>query len=467
MHDPMSDCDSLLECFPPCFRWGVATSALQIEGAAARDQRGPCIWDQFCRRPGAIADGSNADTACDHVRRYRDDVRLMSSLGLGAYRFSISWPRVMPTGQGRVNPTGLDFYDALVDELLTAGIEPVATLYHWDLPQSLQEEMTGWLHDDLPLLFADYAQLIFDRLGDRVTSWITINEPWCIVDGGYFNGAHPPGLTDRRAGYRAAHNLLRAHAYAVARYRSSRYNTGQITFALNTHYSFAHSNDPQDRDAAQRAMLNFAGWFADPAHFGDYPAVLRERLGDLLPVFSTGDQTLLAGSMDYVALNYYLSDVIRHAPGQGEMEYEPVAQPHRLHTEMGWPVVPDGLTHILLWLHERYDQLPIHVTENGAAFADHPDDTGRVNDPQRITYLRDHLHAVAGALERGVDVRGYHVWTLMDNFEWSHGYTKKFGIVRCDFDTLERTIKQSGHWYADLVRRHRQLTAQRPVEETA
>jgi len=463
----MANHEPQVSLLPSRFRWGVATSSFQIEGAAGNSQRGACIWDDFCRRPGAISDGSNGDQACDHVRRFRDDVRLMSEIGVDAYRFSISWPRVIPEGRGAVNDAGLDFYDNLIDALLAAKIEPMVTLYHWDLPSALQRDIGGWECDDIAYVFADYAELIFNRFGDRVSRWLTINEPWCVVDGGYFNGVHAPGLKDKRRGYRAGHNMIRAHGHAVARYRSCRNNTGQISFALNMHYTYPDSNDPADVTAAERAMLNFGGWFADPMYVGDYPKVMRERLGDMLPEFSPEDSRLLTRSMDYLALNYYLGDRVRHAPGAGAMELEPIPQPNLDHTEMGWPIMPDGLTRLLVWLHERYDQLPIYITENGAAFTDDVAPNGAVDDPKRIAYLREHLSAVIDAVKRGVDVRGYYLWTLMDNFEWSHGFSKKFGIVHCDCGTLKRTVKASGRWYKDLIRRHRDASTEAVTESSA
>lgn len=458
--------------FPPSFLWGAATAAFQIEGASAADGKGPSVWDQFSRIPGKMSDGVSGDPACDHYRRLDEDVALMRRLNLQSYRFSISWPRVLPAGRGSPNPAGLAFYDRLVDKLLDAGIDPFVTLYHWDLPQALQDDLGGWAHPDLASIFADYAGLVFDKLGDRVRCWVTLNEPWCVVDGGYFTGAHAPGLRDVPLGYRAGHNLLRAHAYAVARYRASSHGHGAISFALNTAYSFPASERHADVDAAERAVLNFGGWFTDPPYFGDYPAVMRERLGELLPAFSTQDAALLKGSMDFLALNYYTSDVIRHAPGMGTMEIEAVPQPHQPHTEMGWMVSPEGFQALLHWLHNRYSGLPIYITENGAACPDAPDADGYVDDQDRIAYLRTHLAAVRAAMAGGVDLRGYFAWTLMDNIEWSYGFTKRFGLIRCDPQTQKRTIKASGHWYADLIERGKldaplSPSAGRPVEVTA
>ncbi|MCG3125716.1 MAG: Beta-glucosidase A [Phycisphaerae bacterium] len=433
------------------FFWGAATAAYQIEGAAREDRKGPSIWDEFCGIPGNTLDGDTGEMACDHYHRWRADVELMRELSLRAYRFSVSWPRVMPRGRGPVNPTGLDFYDRLVDTLLRAGIEPFVTLYHWDLPAALQSELNGWLNPDMPAIFADYAAVVVERLGDRVAHWMTLNEPWVVATAGYFEGVHPPGLRDRAAGYRAGHNLLRAHAYAVAGYRASRCGTGQISFALNSSFSFPASDSPEDAAAAQRAVENFAGWFGDPCWFGDYPAVMRERLGDLLPAFSAEDAALLRRSMDFIALNYYTSDIVRHAAGAGPMDAEVVTPPDFRRTEMNWPIMPDGFRELLCWLSRRYGGLPVYVTENGAACPDQPDEHGYVDDQDRIAYLRSHLSAVGAAMAAGVNVRGYFVWSLMDNLEWCEGFSKRFGIVRCEPGTLRRIIKSSGRWYAKLI----------------
>lgn len=435
----------------PDFLWGAATAAYQIEGAPFADGKGPSIWDVFCRIPGRTAAGDTGETACEHYYRWREDIAWMKRLNLRAYRLSLSWARILPQGRGVVNTAGLDFYDRLIDELRAADIEPLVTVYHWDLPAALQFELGGWASDDLPSIFADYAQIAFDRLGDRVQWWMTLNEPWVVVDAGYFHGVHPPGIRDRAQGYRAAHNLLRAHAYAVERYRASRSGGGRITFALNSSFSFPATRDPADAAAAERAVTNFAGWFGDPAYFGDYPAVMRERLGDLLPAFTLQDTKLLRGSMDYVALNYYTSEVVRHAAGAGPMEYEIVPQPHVAHTLMNWPVRPDGFYRLMRWLNQRYAGLPFVITENGAALDDRADATGFVNDTARIAYLRDHICAAMAARDEGVELRGFMVWSLLDNLEWAAGFAKRFGLIRCDHATQQRTMKASGHWYARLI----------------
>lgn len=437
--------------FPPSFLWGAATAAYQVEGGALADGKAPSIWDVFCAIPGKTLRGDTGEVACDHYHRWREDIDLMRRLNLRAYRLSLSWPRVLPQGRGPVNECGWDFYDRLIDGLCAAGITPMVTLYHWDLPALLQFEMGGWAHPDIAHVFADYAEQAFRRLGDRVPLWLTLNEPWVVVDGGYLHGVFPPGVKDRREAYLAGHNLLRAHAQAVARFRAHGPRGGQISFALNSAYYFPATDSTDDKAAAERAVLNFAGWFADPPWFGDYPDIMRERLGDLLPRFSDEDARLLRRSVDFIALNYYTSDFVRHAPGHGLMDYEIVTPADIPRTEMNWPILPDGLHGLLCWLSDRYGRLPVYITENGAAMPDAPDANGFVDDPDRIAYLRDHFSAAARAMRDGVDLRGYFVWSLMDNLEWTAGYTKRFGLIHCDRRTLRRTIKASGHWYARVI----------------
>ncbi|MBI5863161.1 MAG: beta-glucosidase [Planctomycetes bacterium] len=435
----------------PAFLWGAATASYQVEGATRADGRGPSVWDHFCQIPGRTVNGDSGEIACDHFNRWREDVSLMRQLGLKAYRFSVAWPRVQPDGRGAVNEKGIAFYERLIDALHDAGIEPFVTLLHWDLPAALQTDLGGWLHHDLPQIFAEYAQAVFDRLGDRVRYWMTLNEPWVTVDAGYFHGVHPPALRDRAMGYRAGHNLLRAHAHAVAAYRAAKSNNGQISFAMNSSYSFPATDSPADIAAAERAVVNFAGWFTDPPYYGDYPAEMRRRLGSMLPAFSAEDSRLLKGSMDFLALNYYTSEVVRHSDTDGPMQYEVVPQPDVPHTEMNWPVRPDGFHQLLVWLNKRYPGLPFFITENGAACADRADTTGFVDDQDRIAYLRDHFGAAFKAKREGVDLRGYMVWSLIDNLEWSQGFAKRFGLIHCDRTTLKRTIKASGRWFADVI----------------
>ncbi len=434
------------------FLWGAATSAFQIEGSSESGERGTNIWDVYCEIPGKIAGQGTGLNTCDHVRRYRDDVALMNALNLRAYRFSISWPRVIPQGTGALNAAGLDFYDRLVDELVAAGIVPCATLYHWDLPNALQEEQSGWEHSDTANHFAEFSSIIFKRLGDRVKHWFTINEPWCIAYGGYIGGGFAPGIQDRARGFQVGHQLLRAHALAVAAFRSGGYD-GEIGIGLNSEFMFPASDSKQDHDAAQRALLDMAGWFGDPVWFGDYPDEMRSAYGDMLPQFSDEDQELLTRSIDFIATNYYFSDVVRATPGQHPMAYERAPCPNRPTTAMGWPIVPEGLESLLIWLSDRYGKLPVYLTENGMAKENETVEDGCVHDPERIEYIRTHFEAARRAMEKGVDLRGYFVWSLIDNLEWAHGFAKRFGLVHCDFETQVRTIKDSGLWYADWIAR--------------
>jgi len=435
------------------FFWGTATSAFQIEGSVRADGRGPSIWDVFCAQPGRTHNGDTGEPACDHVRRYRDDVALMRTLGVNAYRFSTSWSRVLPTGRGAVNASGVGFYDRLVDALLDAGVTPWLTLYHWDLPAALQDDLGGWENPDTARYFADYAQLMFNRLGDRVRYWITINEPWVVVDAGYFTGVHAPGVCDRTRGYRVGHQLLRAHGLAVAAFRARGADAGAISLALNSSFSFPATDSPQDEAAGERALLDFAGWFGDPIWFGDYPQALRAAYGDLLPEFTAEDRRLLTRSIDYLAINYYTSDVVRHANNHNALHYDRQPFPSRPLTATNWPIVPEGLHRLLVWLHRRYGELPLYITENGVALPDRVNSNGAVHDPDRIAYLRDHFAAARQAMADGVDLRGYFVWSLMDNLEWACGYAKRFGLVHCDFRTQQRIIKDSGRWYAEWIAR--------------
>ncbi len=437
--------------FPNGFLWGAATAAFQIEGAATADGKGPSIWDVFCATPGKTARGETGNVACDHYGRWREDVGLMCRLNLRAYRFSVSWPRVLPQGRGAVNQAGLDFYDRLVDKLRSSGIEPFVTLYHWDLPAALQMELGGWAHPDLPQIFADYARVVFERLGDRVGYWITINEPWVVTVGGHLDGVHAPGVRDRARAYQVAHQLLRGHGLAVEVYRGRGPRAGQISLALNMPYYFPATDSDADRAAAERAMVDYGGWFGDPVSCGAYPELLRRAYPDVLPEFTDEDRRRLRGSVDYVAINYYSSMIARHKPGAGPLDVETEPYPGRPRTMMDWPIVPEGLEALLCWLSERYKGLPVYVTENGAACDDRPDASEYVDDQDRIAYLRDHFAAAQRARARGVDLRGFFVWSLMDNLEWAEGFSKRFGLVRCNFETLRRTVKASGEWYGRWI----------------
>ncbi|MEV6977190.1 family 1 glycosylhydrolase [Kitasatospora sp. NPDC093806] len=462
--------------FPPGFRWGAATAAYQVEGAAAEDGRTPSVWDTFCRTPGRVHDGDTGDVATDHYHRYREDVALMAGLGLDAYRFSLAWPRVRPGGSGPANRAGLDFYDRLVDELLAHGITPVVTLYHWDLPQPL-EDAGGWTTRSTAHRFAEFAALAAGRLGDRVTSWTTLNEPWCSAFLGYGSGVHAPGRADPVAALTAHHHLLLAHGLAVGALRAALPAGAEVSLTLNLADVRARTDDPADRDAARRIDGLANRIFLDPVFHGRYPADVLADTAHLTDwaFVRDGDLTAIARPLDALGLNYYTPTVVSaeqptapdHTPAEGPREdghgggerspwpadegirFHPAAGPR---TAMGWPVDPDGLYRLLSRLRTELPGLPLLVTENGAAYEDRPDATGAVHDPERIAYLHGHLDAVRRAIADGTPVRGYFLWSLLDNFEWAYGYSKRFGIVHVDFASLRRTPKSSAHWYAELIR---------------
>lgn len=435
--------------FPAGFLWGAATSAYQVEGSPLADGAGPSNWHVFSHLPGRIAAGDNGDVACDHYRRWPQDIALMRELGLGAYRFSLSWSRVLPGGTGRVNAAGLDFYERLVDGLLQAGIAPFPTLFHWDLPQAL-DERGGWAARDCAEWFADYARIVAARLGDRIGHWATLNEPWVVVDGGYVHGVHAPGRRDLAAAAHAAHNLLRGHGLAVRALRAEA--RGQVGIVVNLEPKDAATDNPADRDAARRADAYMNRWYLDALRLGRYPDEMREMFGASWPAFPADDFAVIGEEIDFLGLNYYTRSVNRADASAVPTGASPVRQQGALHTETGWEVHPASLRGVLGWLASRYGRLPVYITENGAAFADPPPGAdGRVRDPLRVDYLRTHLAAVREAIADGVDVRGYFAWSLLDNFEWACGYAKTFGIVHVDRATQARTIKDSGRFYRDLI----------------
>lgn len=439
--------------FPPGFLWGCATSAYQIEGSPLADGAGPSIWQRFARTPGRIAGGDNGDIACDHYRRMRDDVALMRSLGLTAYRFSIAWGRVLPEGRGAVNAPGLGFYERLVDELLAAGITPLATLYHWDLPQAL-DDRGGWLNPDIAHWFADYAAVMYRALDDRVPLWSTINEPWVVADGGYMHGVLAPGHRCAHEAAVAAHRQLQAHAAAVRAYRAiGRHQIGLVVNIEPKHLTPGAGQADQHAAALADAYMNRQ--YLDPALLGRYPDELAEVFGASWPDWPDAEVQALQTPIDWLGLNYYTRAVVRADPAGWPVPAAPVHQRGAITTETGWELHPQSLTDTLLWMHRRYGGLPLYVTENGAAFYDPPTPVdGRVDDPLRVHYLRTHLQAVQAAVGQGADVRGYCAWSLLDNLEWAHGFGKRFGLVHVDFQTLQRTPKASAHWYAQLIARH-------------
>jgi beta-glucosidase len=442
--------------FPPGFLWGAATSAYQIEGAVAEDGRGESIWDRFSHTPGAIRDGTSGDEACDHYHRWRQDVDLMAGIGLNAYRFSIAWPRVVPDGAGAVNQRGIDFYSRLVDGLLDRGIAPMATLYHWDLPQALQDRAGGWASRETAERFGEYATAVFRALGDRVGHWVTLNEPWVSAFLGHHRGVHAPGARDLAVAVRASHHLLVGHANALVAYRSLGL-AGHIGITLDLQVSTPATDSPADHAAAVLADGATNRWFLDPLLRGTYPADIIELyaahgapLGDDV---QPGDLARISGKVDFLGVNYYFRRFVRaSSEGLGWTEDLGPTSEQGGPTEMGWNIDPDGLAEQLGRLRADYPPLPIHVTENGIALPDQPDGNGVVHDPARIDYLEAHIRAAERAMDAGTDLRGYFVWSLLDNFEWSYGYRPRFGLVHVDYATHRRTPKSSAGWYGEVIR---------------
>ncbi|HSQ05303.1 MAG TPA: GH1 family beta-glucosidase [Burkholderiales bacterium] len=436
--------------FPDRFLWGSATSAYQIEGSPLADGAGPSIWQRFAHTPGRIVDGDTGDTACDHYRRFREDVALMSDLGLKAYRFSISWSRVMPEGRGRVNGPGLDFYERLVDALLARGIEPMATLYHWDLPAAL-DDRGGWLNPDIAAWFADYARAVFRRLADRVKLWATLNEPWVVTDGGYLHGTLAPGHRNRFEAPIASHNLLRAHGNAVRAYRAE--GRHAIGLVVNLEPKYAASQSAEDLAATARADAYTNRQYLDPVFFGCYPAEMNEIFGEAWPAWPAEDFALIREPIDFVGVNYYTRSVTCFDDRAWPLKAAAVRQKQATYTETGWEVFPQGLTDVLLWVNKRYGNPRVYITENGAAFYDPPAVSGdELNDPLRVGYLREHLAAVRRAIDEGCNIAGYFVWSLLDNLEWSLGFSKRFGIVHVNFENQRRVVKSSARFYSQVIR---------------
>lgn len=428
--------------FPPFFVFGVATSAYQIEGATRADGRGPSIWDTFCQQPGRISDGSSGDLACDHYHRLDADLDLIKSLGVDAYRFSVAWPRVQPSGQGPANEQGLDFYERLVDGLLARGLAPYLTLYHWDLPQALQDA-GGWANRDTAYRFAEYSRLVAERLGDRVKSYATLNEPWCSSILSYEIGEHAPGLRDRRLALAAAHHLLLGHGEAVAALRDAVPNA-DLGIVLNLNPAYPATNEARDVAAARLFDGTFNRWFLDPLLRGEYPADVWDAYGADVPEVHAGDLARIAAPIDFLGVNYY---------SRGFISADGNAKPQdAAYTEMGWEVYPQGLTDLLVRLQRDYPIPPLFITENGAAYPDTLDGD-HVHDGERVRYFETHLDAVAHAARLGVPVHGYFAWSLMDNFEWAYGYSRRFGLVYVDYGNQRRVLKDSARWYRDLLAR--------------
>ncbi|MBQ0930633.1 beta-glucosidase [Ideonella sp. 4Y16] len=444
-----------LPSFPPDFVWGVATSAFQIEGAAHEAGKGESIWDRFCRQPGAIADGSNGDIACDHIKRVDEDLDLIARLGVDAYRFSVSWPRVQPDGRGAFNEAGLAFYDRLVDGLLARGLRPYLTLNHWDLPQALQDG-GGWAVRDTVHRFVDYARAVNARLGDRLAAVTTHNEPWVMAVLGHESGIFAPGIRHRGTAMQVAHHLLLSHGLALQALRADGCRS-RLGIVLNLSPIGPATDSPEDRAAAWLEDGRLVRWYMDPLLLGRYPEDVWQHLGADAPRIEPGDLAAIATPMDYLGINYYTRGVVSASGGWS-------AQSSGLPlTDMGWEVVPEGLTELLLRLHRDWDLPPVYVMENGAAFRDELVD-GQVMDTERRDYIARHIAATHQALAAGVPMAGYMVWSLMDNFEWASGYAKRFGIVHVDYATLARTPKQSYHWYRHFLQSQR---AQRQQPQAA
>ena len=462
---------STARTLPSDFLWGSATAAYQIEGGVSEGGRGPSIWDTYSHTPGRTLNGDTGDVAADHFHRWREDVAHMKELGLGAYRFSISWPRVQPGGSGEFNAEGIAFYSDLVDALIQAGIEPVVTLYHWDLPQEL-EDAGGWANRETAYRFAEYAARMARELGTRVSVWTTLNEPWCSAYLGYASGVHAPGRTDGAAALAAVHHLNLAHGLAGRAIRGVLGDEAKLSITLNLHVIRPDDTaSAADVGAVRRidALGNRA--FLGPLLDGAYPADLLAGTAHVTDwsFVRDGDLEAINVPLDILGVNYYATMRARHFSGEGERvqadghgdsaatpwvgvdDVEFVQQPGP-YTTMGWNIEPAGLTELLLSLHATYPDQPLMITENGAAFADDVAADGRVHDERRVAYLHDHIEAVGAAIDAGADVRGYFVWSLMDNFEWGYGYDRRFGIIRVDYDTLGRIWKDSAFWYRELAR---------------
>lgn len=438
--------------FPDAFRWGCATSAYQIEGSPLADGAGPSIWQRFAQTPGMIHNGDTGEVACDHYHRFGDDVRLMRDLGLTSYRFSIAWGRILPEGTGRINAQGLDFYKQLVDVLLEHDIAPMATLYHWDLPEALGDR-GGWLNRDVADWFAEYASVCFDALDDRVPLWVTLNEPWVVTDGGYLHGVLAPGHRSPFEAVIASHNLMRAHGAAVQAYRAR--GRHQIGLVVNLEPKYPASDSAEDRAACRRGDAYMNRQYLDPALKGQYPQEMAEIFGPAWREWPAADLEQIRQPLDFLGINYYTRGLTRHDAHTWPLHAASVRNPRATYTETGWEVFEQGLTDILVWVRDRYGDIPLYVTENGAAFYDPPTvPAGGVRDPLRVDYLRRHLRAIHAAIAQGVDVRGYYLWSLLDNLEWSLGFAKRFGIVHVDYATLERTPKDSARFYTKVIASH-------------
>lgn len=459
---------TLKQRFPNDFVWGTATSSYQIEGAVSEGGRGPSIWDRFSHDEGRVLNGDTGDIACDHYHRVEEDIALMTEMGVGAYRFSISWSRIMPDGTlDTINQEGIDFYNSVIDACIRHGIEPWVTLYHWDLPDNLEVSEQGWLNRTICERFADYAEVCFREFGDRVQRWITINEAWVISVLGYGQGVFAPGHISNSEPYLVAHHLLLAHAKAVDIYRRRFKSSqgGKIGITNNCDWREPLTDSDIDRQAAQRAVEFFLGWFADPIYLGDYPESMKLNVAERMPLITEEDRALIKGSSDFFGLNHYTTmfaaeagDELLEQPvyGNGGLSEDQginlSTDPSWDLTDMQWAVVPWGCRKMLQWIAERYSNPDIYITENGCAFDDPVNDAGQVLDQRRVEFYQSYLEECAKAIESGVNLKGYFAWSFMDNFEWASGYEKRFGLHHVDFDTLKRTPKQSAYWFRDMLK---------------
>jgi beta-glucosidase len=437
--------------FPPDFTWGVATAAYQVEGAGSEDGRSPSIWDTFAATPGKIADGSSGAVACDQYHLYPQDVQLIKSLGAQAYRFSIAWPRILPDADGRVNEKGLDYYDRLIDNLLETGIEPYATLYHWDMPQS-QFDKAGWDNRGVVDGFLNYVDVVTRAFSDRVNNWITLNEPWCISFLSYALGEHAPGWHDLNAALRASHYLNVAHGKAVPLIRANGNANTRVGIVLNLAWNDPATDTPEDRAAAAIGDGFGNRWFLDPIFKGRYPADMLALFGEENVPIEPGDLEAASAPIDFLGVNYYNRNVVA-AGGPPPFGNHLVKPEGSEYTAMGWEVSPEGLYKLLVKLKDEYAPRAMYITENGAAFDDQLVN-GEVHDPRRVAYLQEHFAAANRAIAEGVPLKGYFVWSLLDNFEWAFGYTRRFGIVYTDYATQQRIVKDSGKWYSQLIRQN-------------
>ncbi|MDQ3856016.1 MAG: GH1 family beta-glucosidase [Chloroflexota bacterium] len=435
--------------FPDGFVWGTATASYQIEGAVNEDGRGESIWDRFSHTPGKVVNGDTGDVACDHYHRWQGDIELMVQLGVNAYRFSVAWPRVLPAGRGAGNEAGLAFYDRLVEGLLAAGITPWITLYHWDLPQILEDE-GGWPERATADAFAEYTDVVTRRLGDRVKAWITLNEPWCSAFLGYQLGQHAPGRTDFAASLQALHTLFLAHGRAMEVIRRN-VPDAQAGITLNLQQVYPATESEADRAAARRLDGYGTRWFLDPLYGRGYPEDMLTLYGNAAPLTQPGDFETIAAPTDFLGLNYYTPAFVREEPGAGQLSVRQVRLDGE-YTDMDWLVYPQALYDQLRRVSSEWPTGPLYITENGAAYPDEPPIDGRVRDPQRTAYYASHLDACLRAIESGVDLRGYFAWSLMDNFEWAYGYSKRFGLHYVDYAAQERTLKDTGRWYGEVAR---------------